>query len=159
MAEMIIDYNRGVTKRIHTSGVEIYMYKDTPGEYLNARGDPVSEELAASAGFPVEELKKAKLKRERMKTAMDTIEAEIGAAETTEVVEAERNGYKMVNIGFGRYHVRDPDNNNLTPTPVPKEVAELLLKNMGGEEEVPKDDPDEGDPPKVPLKGKAAPDK
>lgn len=153
---MNIDYNRGVLKRAHPSGIEIYMYLDTPGVYLNARGDEVNEVLAAGAGYPVEEFGKEKLKRARMSQAMRTIEDEIGASAGVEKVEDDHNGYELVNIGLGRYHVRDPDGNNLTPVSVSKEIAEVLLRNMGVKDADPKEEPDEENPPKVPLKGGAA---
>jgi len=73
-----IDYDRGVVKRIHPNlGVDVYMYRDDPGVFLNAFGTEVDVELAKSCGFDVDKLEKAKRKKEMMAKAMIEIEAQL----------------------------------------------------------------------------------
>jgi len=126
-----IDYDRGVMKRIHPSGISVYMYVDTPGVYLNAFGSEVAEEMAKTAGFDVGILAKKRLKNERMAAAMSAIEKELqGSEESMEVVVAEREGFTIVDIGIGRHHLKDPDGNVLTPTAQPLEAAKLLMDQL-----------------------------
>lgn len=123
-----IDYDRGVVKRKHPSGLELYMYMDEPGTYRNAFGNEVEETLAKEAGFKVDSLRLAKLKKERMAEAMSQIEAEL-ADEKREVVK-EKDGFKVVSIGLGRHIVEGPDGTSLTDTPIPKEMAETILERL-----------------------------
>lgn len=132
---MEIDLNRGVrSRRDPRTGVEVYMYKDTPGEYLTAHGTPVSEEFARKVGFPVEDLGKQKRKRELMEQARVRIEHELEqAAQEPENVLEERNGFKVIGVGSaGSALFRDPEGNNLTPHPVNRDMAFKLLDEMAG---------------------------
>lgn len=127
-----ISYKRGVfIKTEALSGIDVFMYVDTPGVYLNAYGTEVSEELAKQAGFDVEKYGKEKLKRERMAAAMTAIEQELQLADEQEhKVVAEKGGFKVKDLGLGRAIVEDPDGNKLVPTPIPVEQAKLLLKKL-----------------------------
>lgn len=167
MASKNIDYNRGVLKKVHNKlGVDVYMYKDTPGVYLNAYGTEVSEALAAEAGFDIETLGRARLKRERMAQAMAAIEQElnpeVGAGER-KLVE-ERGGFKIMDIGLGRHIVEDPDGNKLTAAPLPLETAKVLLERLTPNEPVkPKQQPpviwtkkEEAEEPEEPEKPKVS---
>lgn len=138
---MKIDYNRGVMKRHHQTGVEVYMYLDTPGVYLNAFEMPVSEKLAKEAGYDVEKLGKDKLRRERMATAAALIEQELADENDMErKVEVEVNGLRLVNIGKDRFVVEDPDGARLTPVPLTHAMAQGVFEAMtkGVAPEVPK---------------------
>ena len=125
-----IDYNRGVIKRIHPTGIEVYMYRDTPGHYLNAFGSEVGAELAKAAGFDTERYGKARLRGERMGEAMKIIEAELASGPAEPTVVEERAGFQIVDIGLGRFRLVDPDGGVLTTTPVPREMADLLLDQL-----------------------------
>jgi len=132
-----IDYNRGVRIRSHPSGVQVYMYNDEPGVFLNAFGHEVADALAQAAGYDVASLGRERLKKERMAQAMSMIENELSSEGTTEeTLLVERRGFKIIGIGLGRFHLKDPDDNTLTPTPVSEEVAMLLLDQMAPEVEI-----------------------
>lgn len=139
MAEKKIDYNRGLMKRTHIkTGVDVYMYKDDPGVFLNAYGTVVSEQLARECGFETEKLGKEKLKKERMAQAMALIEAELAEAEpSNRLLVEERLGFKVMDVGKGMHILEDPDGNKLTAAPLPMEAALTLLKQMTPEYEAP----------------------
>ena len=129
-----IDYDRGVIKRVHPKGVEVYMYKDAPGVYLNAHGKEVAENMAKTAGFPVDRYTLARRKKELMAKAMETIEAELHSDHGGErIVVCNRKGFNLVCIGLGRHIIEDPDGNNLTPMPLTKEEGEILFNEMAPE--------------------------
>jgi len=131
MAQRKIDYDRGVLIRAHqATGVEVYMYIDTPGEYLSVHGTPVTTELARQAGYPVDELGKKRELRERMKTAHANIEAELMLQAEEKKVVREKGGFRVVAFGLGRHQVLAPDDTLLTPNPIPEEQAFLLLDQL-----------------------------
>lgn len=74
---MEIDLNRGVTQRRHPRGFFISMYKDAPGHFFDPNANEVSEEEAAQAGFPVSDLRKERLVRERRAEAESRIRGEL----------------------------------------------------------------------------------
>lgn len=126
-----IDYDRGVLKRIEpVSKLEVYMYVDTPGVYLNAHGTPVAEALGKSAGFPVEFYAKQRVRKERMAQAMDAISTELDLVENVTTVVREKGGFKIVDIGLGRHQVHDPDGDNLTKEPLTAQQADLVLDQL-----------------------------
>lgn len=128
-----VDLDRGVWSRTHPSlNMDIYMYVDDPGVYFNAHGHPVSKELAEAAGFDTEELdKKHKIKVALEKAHKDVL-SQFGEAETK--VYAERNGFKVMDIGLGRFNVLGPEGELLNKSPIPKEQAELLLNHLAPKE-------------------------
>lgn len=124
---MVIDYDRGVTHKRHPSGLDVYMYKDQPGVFLNAFGREVTPDLAAAAGFDTDHLLKEKAKRERMALAMAAIEEEFeGEAKQVKA----KGEFKVVHVGFGRHNLLDPDGNKLNPRPLTKEEALKLLEQV-----------------------------
>lgn len=127
-----IDYDRGVIIVNHArTGMDIFMYADDPGKFLNAHSAPVSDELAKEAGFDVEKLAKERLKKARKEQAYQMIDAELSSDSDvkSEVVE-EKNGFKLLNTGAGRHHVEDPDGNRLSSFPLSLEDAQRLLSGM-----------------------------
>ena len=130
---MNIDYNRGVIKKINPQGVAIFMYRDDPGIFLSAFGTPVTDDLAATAGFAIERLSKARLKKERLKVAAQEVERQLADEEKARntIVRTEK-GFSIVDIGLGRFNVRDPDGNVLTVAPLSRELAEGLLSGLTG---------------------------
>lgn len=127
-----IDYDRGVMFSQHpTTGMNIYMYMDTPGVYLNVFENPVHESLAKEAGFDVEKYARARIRQERMAQAKNAIEAELAGVDPDEVKEVKSiGGFKIMDIGLGRHNVLDPDGNTLNSIPLTLEVAEKLAERL-----------------------------
>lgn len=129
---MDIDLNRGVTIKIDpNTGARVYMYKDTPGVFLNDHGSEVDDVLAKSCGFPLKELKKKRLKREALAKASAEIEAEFEGEEAEQnfkVVRETKDGYKVKQFAFGRCWVFGPDDDKMHDKPLTKAEAYHLLK-------------------------------
>lgn len=128
--ERVIDYDRGVIINTdNVTGIDVYMYVDAPGVYLNAHGIQVPEVIARSAGFNVEGNAKEKLKLDRIAAAKSVIENDLKDAtdETGECIKLD-GGYSLIGIGLGRYLLKDPDGNTLTETPLSKEHATSVAK-------------------------------
>lgn len=152
MAASKIDLDRGVVIRKHPTGVEVFEYKDDPGVYLNTFGKVVHDDLAKEAGYDTGKQAKAKLRKERMAEALARIEAELadgdGEAGDRKVVN-ERDGFKVVDIGLGRFIIEDPDGGNLTKQPLTKQEVEVVFGKL-----VPEKAPDTRrklDPEKAPV--------
>ena len=131
---MEIDLNRGVTIKTHSSGVQIYMYKDNPGVYLTAHGTEAPQKLAREAGFDVEKLRRALVKKERMAQALEAVEQEFSAPESSHKVIAEKDGFSVMSIGFGKHNLIDPDDNKINPRPLTKQEAMALLEKFTSNE-------------------------
>lgn len=126
-----IDLNRGVMIQKHgATGMDVFMYIDTPGVYLNAHGNPVPEEVAAAAGFDVDGLARERRRRERMSEAQRLIDAEEGVEAGSRPTLFEVDGYKIVDMNLGRANVVDPDGNVLNARPIPLETAKSLVSSM-----------------------------
>ncbi len=111
-----IDYDRGVVKRIHPSGAEVYMYRDEPGVYRNAFGSEISDKMATECGMNVEKYAKARRKKEMLDKAYEAIELELADdSDVQRTVVQERGGFNLIALGLGRHILEDPDGNNLTP--------------------------------------------
>lgn len=128
--KQVIDYNRGVVKNVHPSGVAVYMYVDTPGVFINAFGTEVTVELAKSSGFDTDPLLRKRAYNERVNEAMANIEAEMTSGEARREPVMERDGFKVLDIGLGRHDIEDPDGNKLNTLPMPLEQAELLFNQL-----------------------------
>lgn len=138
MSQRKIDYDRGVIIKIHqTSGMDVFMYVDTPGVFLNAFGTEIDPSIAKEAGYDVDRLLREKVKRERMAQAAKLIEQELALEEKEGVREvvAERQGFKVIDLGLGRHYVEDPEGNQLTAQPLPLEQAKLLLSKLTPDKE------------------------
>lgn len=150
-----IDLDRGVHQRIDLgTGMDIYMYVDTPGVYLTLHGTEVDVELARRAGFPVEEQLKKRRVQQALVAAQDRVLAELQVADqSVKVVVKEADGFKIIDIGYDRYQVLSPDDDVLTPSPLNLRSAVILLGQLVpgfvvpevGEETI----PEEKTPPKV----------
>lgn len=138
MAERKIDYDRGVRIRtIPDLGMDVFMYKDTPGVYLNAYGTEVSLDLARLAGFDVDRLGKLRTRNERVALMARQIDAELAVAEQSREVVEELDGFKIIDIGAGRYLIEDPDGNILTQQIPSLDLAGKLLKGVVPPKEAP----------------------
>ena len=131
-----IDLDRGVLHRRTTTGVDVFMYYDTPGVFLNAYGAVVADSLAAEAGFDVERLSHDKRRRETMDAAMREIEEQYGS-EAVREVKAERNGYKLIHVGLNRYNIEAPDESRLNPRPLTDVEANGIFNQLVPPEPVP----------------------
>lgn len=128
-----ISYNRGVRKRHNVKlGIDVFMYKDEPGVYRNAFGDEINEAVAKAAGFPVERLRKLRIRNERMAKAMAEIEADLDLDEDVaeRKVVSEKGKYKLVSLGMGRHILEDPDGNTITKKHLTREEGDKLLNAM-----------------------------
>lgn len=130
---MEIDLNRGVTIKTHPSGVQLYMYKDTPGVYLTAHGIEAPQKMAKEAGFEVERLRKALVKKERMAAALQAVEQEFSGSEAPHKEVAAKDGFRVMSIGFGKHDLIDPDDNKINPRPLTKQEAMALLDTFTSE--------------------------
>jgi len=131
-----IDLDRGVTKRPHSSGIVVVMYKDTPGEYFDATGNPVTSELAEQAGFPVEEHATEMKKAAALAQARAAVEAEFAAKSdlVNQVLSASVEGQVYVlKKGKGdNYSIVNKESGEaLTPYLVDKSTAQTLMQALG----------------------------
>lgn len=136
MADRVIDYDRGVIINVHKqTGMDVFMYVDSPGKFADAHGNPVPDSIAAESGYDTEKLGKERLRLERKRQANALIDKELAdEADTVEKTLSERNGFKLVTIGLGRHNVRDPEGNILNSQPMAKEPAQRLWAAMAGED-------------------------
>lgn len=128
---MNIDYNRGVLIRSHPAlQMDIYMYHDSPGVYLNGYGTEIAEALAAEAGYPVEVYSKEKERRRRVAQATEAIERELNAAAPQRKVVREQGGFRMVDMGLDRFQIEDPNGAVLHKDFLTKALADKLLNSL-----------------------------
>jgi hypothetical protein len=151
-----IDFDRGVIiGKDQATGVNVYMYADTPGIYLNVQGLPVTTELAARAGFDIDKYYKARVKRERMAAAKAVIEQELDENNSKKKVIKERNGWAIVALGFGKHVIEDPDGQSVSERTLTGEEAQVVFDHL-----VPVSEEDGGEVEEAPeapaTKGKAA---
>lgn len=137
MVDRLIDYDRGVLiKTEPLTGVDVFMYIDSPGEYLNAHALSVPASLARAAGYDIDGDAKKKLIIDRMRAAKNAIESEVNgviADEEKEIIKLD-GGYSLLGIGLGRYLLRDPDENILTQTALSREAAEKVASVLAQSE-------------------------
>lgn len=140
MAAKKIDVDRGVLMKRHApTNTQVYMYVDTPGEYLNAFGHKVIDQLAKEAGFKVDILSRGRMKRERMAKFKSEMEAELDLiAEGEQKVIAERDGFKVVELALGNANVLDENDDRMNTVPMPVKQAMALLDALAPEAEKPK---------------------
>lgn len=142
MTERKIDYDRGVIIQTEPgTGMDVFMYVDSPGQFLTAHGNPVPDNIAANAGYDIEKLGKERLRRQRKAEANAIIDKELNNdSEVSEKDVKEFEGWKVVSIGLGRHNVKDPEGNVLNAMPLPKESAMKLFEAMSGYEKKPAGD-------------------
>ena len=131
-----IDVDRGVEiRRDPITGVLVYMYNDTPGEYFNAHGKPLDPAYAGRLGFDIDRHAKLKLKREKMAEFMNRLEIELELANEAkeEVILETRGDYKLVKQALGRADVVSiEDGERMNDHPIPVEEAKILLEALAG---------------------------
>lgn len=130
-----IDYDRGVIIKIVAQlGMDVFMYVDDPGVFYSATGNRVSEELASQAGYDVKALGQKRDMKLRMQKASDAIREEYRAMEALggqKTVVKELNGFKVVDLGGGRYVIETPEGDQLTAI-VEKDIALKVLPQIAG---------------------------
>lgn len=130
-----IDVDRGVTIKMHEKyGMYIYMYKDTPGVYLDTFGKEVPAELAKEAGYDINKLGKSRQYMEKLNVAKAAIAAELEqpAEDAPKKVVKERDGIRVVDMGRGRFLV-ETDEGPLTDVPLAEDTAMGLLDTLAPE--------------------------
>lgn len=133
MGVLKVDYNRPLIKMADkATGIEVYMYLDLPGVYYNSYELPVSETLAASAGFDIVKFGKMKKRREQLALAMEAIDMDLEMQDFNEAHEIvlERGGFSVVNIGLGRHIIKDPEGGKLVDRPLTLEEAKAALEKL-----------------------------
>lgn len=127
--DMAIDLNRGVRKQIdQKSGIEVYMYKDSPGAYYDRSGNELDEKIAKRAGFDIESLKKRREKMEKMQEAIAKIEEEYGDAKRF----YEKGGLKTLETGpgTGKFKITDRDGNPMSEKEFSFKGAKDIIDSM-----------------------------
>lgn len=107
-----IDYDRpgGVLiKSISSTGMEVFMYRNEPGVYYTAHGTEVNKALAEMAGFDVARHTALREHKKRVALASETIAKELDVLNGVgaRVVKEELGGFRLVDIGKGRFLVED----------------------------------------------------
>lgn len=129
-----IDFDRGVIIRTHIlSGMDVCMYRDEPGVFLNAFGKPVSDAIARDAFGQArfDELVRRRQFRAKLKEAERAIEAEMAtAAKAEKRVVRKADGLCLVDVGNDRYIIEDADGNRLSPQPLPKDTANKVFEKL-----------------------------
>ncbi len=129
-----IDVDRGVMiRKDHKFGIEVFMYKDTPGVFLDAHGKEVSAALAKRAGYDIERLITERKIAEAKKKAFADIEAQFrqeGAAHGPTVVKETDSGYKLVDLGMNRHNVVSPDGAKMNSSYLTKHEGVALLTEL-----------------------------
>lgn len=130
-----IDHDRGAIIRFHSSGMRVVMYYDDPGRYWDERGAPLSNELAAQAGFAVEKLSKDREYNMRMAEAKRQIDAEFEAYgdRIARAVSAGSGNLSVQHLGNEKYAVFNGAE-RITPVDLTIEAAKDLLQGMGGDD-------------------------
>ena len=123
-----IDYNRGVTIRVHPDGFDVNMYQDSPGTFYDVNGKALSTTIALEAGFDVKTLQTLKEKKDRIAKARDDIEREYG--EPVDEVVASSGGFTAVSLGNGLYAILDEDGTRLVDEPMDREEAIKLVNKL-----------------------------
>lgn len=159
-----IDLDRGVHSRTHpATGMDVYMYVDDPGVYLTAHGTPVPEELAVQAGFPTQEYAKKRRIKLALAAAHNKVMQELAEANQGEkIVTKERDGFRVVDLGYDRYQVLSPDGDVLNTTYLSLNHALILLDQLVPPEEEATEPQTETEPSPVPsqeVEGGAPADK
>ena len=134
-----IDLDRGVNiKQSFLSPTRVLMYKDNPGEYFDDNGTPVSDAVAAAAGFDVAALGRIKFLSDKKSQFQAEIDAELKKAAGNmleEVVVSSETGFSMVHMGGNRYKIIDLDGTAISPRPLNRDDADRLFELLTQAEE------------------------
>lgn len=133
-----IDLDRGVTmKQSYISETRVYMYKDEPGSFYDDFGRPVSEAVAAAAGFDTVALGRVKFlqdKKNQFQAEIDAALKDAAGSLTEEVVASSETGFTMLHLGGNRFKIVDVDGTMISPRPLNKEDADRLFELLTQED-------------------------
>lgn len=135
----MIDRNRGCTIRFHRAGMRVVMYHDSPGEYFDEKGKPLTDEIAKSAGYDVASLKKEREKQDKMKAFRAKLDAEYAAKEDAIAREMGESLYKVKHVGGGQYAILSADGERITQHALSRDEAEKLLTELENGKETPQE--------------------
>lgn len=127
----VINRDRGVVIKFHPSGFRVFMYKDSPGQWLDEKGNGVNETVAGQAGFAVTDLVREKEKQARMEAARRQIEADYAdkEAEIEALAGADPEGLNVKMLSKGKWAIYDGEQ-RLTKNDMTKAEATQLFKDM-----------------------------
>lgn len=129
MASRDIDVNRGVTIWKHPKGgMDVFMYKDTPGIYLDAHGREIPEKMAQQSGAPVEKYRKRRMIQEEQAKVAEALREKYDV-DAPEVV-TEVNGLQLMELPGGMMRVAREG--EYLSDPIPPGFARELFEDMSG---------------------------
>jgi hypothetical protein len=130
-----IDVDAGYSIKELPDGTRIFMHKAHPGTYLNASGEEISEAIAKQAGFDTERYRRERTRSDKMAEAQAVIEQELTAHQATPEasVVAERNGYRLLDVGYSRFQVTLDDGTPVTPKAVTLPLARSIFAKLAPE--------------------------
>lgn len=129
-----VDVDRGVMTCFHqATGMRINMYIDTPGVYFDEHLNPVPDDLAAAAGFPVEKHRKMAAKAAELAKVKKFLDEQYAIQDTRNIL-AERNGYILVGYDNGLATI-EKEGARLTPNAGPESIVTALFNQLAGEAE------------------------
>ncbi len=128
--------NGGIQMRQGPGGVQVFMYNDDPGVFLNERGAPVSDVFAGAAGFDVVTLGKLRRKKQALAKAAGSIEEEFEHEGAAANVLVERGEYRLVELAPGHFQVQfieeDGRGSPLSATVLTRKAAEKIFEDLAG---------------------------
>jgi hypothetical protein len=145
--ERKIDYDRGVIiRQIATTGMEVFMYRKEPGVYYTAHGNEVNPALARLAGFDVDRQVAMREHQRRALIASTQIakELEVDNGIGKKVVLDEEAGFRLVDLGKGRYWIEDEHGPLNKGTVLTLQMARTVFDACIGDVRKPQAKPDSG---------------
>lgn len=140
-----INLDRGVIVSrmpLTKGGMYIYMYADTPGEYINEHGNRVAESLAKEVGFDTNRWQREHMKIERLAAAKKKIEAELELInDEIDNTLKEKDGFVIIGLPGGKAIIKNPDGDQVTSQPILVPDAEALLEALTAPEPAPEPKP------------------
>lgn len=132
-----LDRSRGCIIRTHPAGYRVAMYYDAPGEYYDERGGEVTEALAEQAGFDTADLRRQRIKQQKLMEARQQIEREFATTEQDTAALLSTEGEVEVKpVAKGKYALFDASSGErLTTRDMTKQQATEFLTAMRGQEE------------------------
>lgn len=130
-----INRARGCIIRIHPAGMRVIMYHDSPGVFVDERGESVTQKVAAAAGYDVQRLAKQKRKQEKLHRLQAELDREFSDQEDAIARAMSSDGKLTVKAtGGGQYAIFNNDT-RVTTHALNKKEAETLLEQLRDEDE------------------------
>jgi hypothetical protein len=110
--------------------MDVFMYADNPGVYLNVYAKVVPSSIAKEAGFDIVRWAKAKQKRDTLlKFKHNLDEAEALDEEASRKVLDTREGFTLIELPLGRGSIAGPDGDIMVPA-APMEIVRKSFEDM-----------------------------